>query len=98
MDFPVVANATLVIPFAFPIKLVAVRTPTMFILPAPEIVFPDGIVTPCEKITAEYKIAIDPAPRNKCDFIGTSDEYFTQLSKFEEPLRDYVRSVILNIY
>ena len=34
----------------------------------------------CEKITAEYKIAIDPAPRNKCDFIGTSDEYFAQLS------------------
>jgi hypothetical protein len=34
----------------------------------------------CEKIKAEYKIAVDPAPRNKCDFIGTSDEYFTQLS------------------
>ena len=34
----------------------------------------------CEKIKAEYKIAVDPAPRNKCDFIGTSDEYFAQLS------------------
>ena len=34
----------------------------------------------CEKIKAEHKIAIDPAPRNKCDFIGTSDEYFAQLS------------------
>lgn len=34
----------------------------------------------CEKIKAEYKVAIDPAPRNKCDFIGTSDEYFAQLS------------------
>ena len=30
------------------------------------------------------------------DLVG--NEYFTQLSKFEEPLRDYVRSVILNIY
>jgi hypothetical protein len=34
----------------------------------------------CEKIKAEYKVAVDPAPRNRCDFIGTSDEYFTQLS------------------
>jgi hypothetical protein len=34
----------------------------------------------CEKIKAEYKIAVDPTPRNKCDFIGTSDEYFAQLS------------------
>jgi hypothetical protein len=34
----------------------------------------------CEKIKAEYKVAVDPAPRNRCDFIGTSDEYFAQLS------------------
>ena len=26
----------------------------------------------------------------------TGNEYFDQLSKFEEPLRDYVRSIILN--
>jgi len=34
----------------------------------------------CEKIKVEHKVAIDPAPRNRCDFIGTSDEYFAQLS------------------
>jgi hypothetical protein len=34
----------------------------------------------CDKIKAEYKVAVDPAPRNKCDFVGTSDEYFAQLT------------------
>ena len=28
----------------------------------------------------------------------TGNEYYLQLYKFEEPLRDYVKSVILNIY
>jgi len=28
----------------------------------------------------------------------SNDEWLNQLYKFEEPLRDYVRSVILNIY
>lgn len=32
----------------------------------------------CAKIQAPYKIALDPAPRGKCDFIGTSDEFFAQ--------------------
>lgn len=32
----------------------------------------------CAKINAEYKVAVDPAPRNQCDFIGTSDEFFAQ--------------------
>tara|TARA_Y100000385_G_C13024158_1_gene607623 strand:- start:666 stop:1253 length:588 start_codon:yes stop_codon:yes gene_type:complete len=31
------------------------------------------------KLTEENKTTIDPSPRNKCDFIGTSNEYFTQL-------------------
>jgi hypothetical protein len=33
----------------------------------------------CDKIKAEYKFAVDPAPRNKCDFVGTSDEYFKSI-------------------
>ena len=35
----------------------------------------------CDKIRLpkENKVTVDPAPRNECDFIGTSDEYFTQL-------------------
>lgn len=35
----------------------------------------------CAKVELpkESKVAIDPAPRNECDFIGTSDEYFAQL-------------------
>jgi hypothetical protein len=32
----------------------------------------------CDKIRVEYKYAVDPAPKNKCDFIGTSDEFFAQ--------------------
>jgi hypothetical protein len=32
----------------------------------------------CDKIKVEYKYAVDPAPKNKCDFIGTSDEFFAQ--------------------
>jgi hypothetical protein len=32
----------------------------------------------CRKIKAEYKYAIDPAPRGKCDFVGTSDKFFSQ--------------------
>jgi hypothetical protein len=35
----------------------------------------------CEKINIEYKYAVDPAPKNKCDFIGTSDQYFESLDK-----------------
>lgn len=35
----------------------------------------------CDKIRVPNKVAIDPDPRNKCDFKGTSDEYFAQLSK-----------------
>ena len=34
----------------------------------------------CAKINASYKVAIDPAPRGKCDFVGTSDEYFESIS------------------
>lgn len=33
------------------------------------------------KIKAEYKIAVDPFPRNMANFVGTSDEYFAQLDK-----------------
>ncbi len=35
----------------------------------------------CAKINLpeKDKVAVDPHPRNKCDFIGTSDEYFNQL-------------------
>lgn len=32
----------------------------------------------CDKIKADYKYAVDPSPRNKCDFIGTSDAFFGQ--------------------
>ncbi len=32
----------------------------------------------CDKIQAKIKYAVDPAPRTKCDFIGTSDEFFAQ--------------------
>lgn len=35
----------------------------------------------CDKINAEYKVAVDPAPKSKCDFIGTSDEYFSSIDK-----------------
>jgi hypothetical protein len=35
----------------------------------------------CDKIKTEYKVAVDPAPRSKCDFIGTSDEYFESIDK-----------------
>lgn len=35
----------------------------------------------CAKVNLpeENKVAVDPSPRNKCNFIGTSDEYFAQL-------------------
>lgn len=35
----------------------------------------------CAKVNLpeENKVAVDPAPRNKCNFVGTSDEYFAQL-------------------
>ena len=32
----------------------------------------------CDKIKVEYKYAVDPSPRTKCDFIGTSDGFFAQ--------------------
>ena len=35
----------------------------------------------CEKINVEYKVAVDPAPKGKCDFVGTSDDYFASLSE-----------------
>jgi hypothetical protein len=35
----------------------------------------------CDKIKAEYKVAVDPAPKSKCDFIATSDEYFSSIDK-----------------
>lgn len=31
------------------------------------------------KIQAERKVSVDPAPRNYCDFVMTSDQYFEQL-------------------
>ncbi len=34
----------------------------------------------CDKIQAPNKTALDPAPRNRCDFVGTSDSFFAQLS------------------
>jgi SAM-dependent methyltransferase len=34
----------------------------------------------CGKIIAEHKVAVDPFPRGKCDFVGTSDEYFDYIS------------------
>lgn len=33
----------------------------------------------CDKIKAPSKTSIDPAPRNRCDYIMTSDEFFDQL-------------------
>ncbi len=33
----------------------------------------------CAKINTPNKTAVDPAPRNRCDFIGTSDAFFEQL-------------------
>jgi hypothetical protein len=35
----------------------------------------------CDKIKVDYKFAVDPAPKNKCDYVGTSDEYFESLDK-----------------
>lgn len=32
----------------------------------------------CAKIQASKKTAVDPFPRGKCDFIGTSDQFFAQ--------------------
>lgn len=34
----------------------------------------------CARINASHKVAIDPAPRGKCDFVGTSDAYFGSIS------------------
>lgn len=34
----------------------------------------------CAKINIEHKTAIDPFPRGKCDFVGTSDKYFSSIS------------------
>jgi hypothetical protein len=34
----------------------------------------------CAKINVEHKVSVDPAPRGKCDFIGTSDAYFDSIS------------------
>ena len=34
----------------------------------------------CAKINASYKVSVDPAPRGKCDFVGTSDAYFESIS------------------
>lgn len=33
----------------------------------------------CAKINTPNKTAVDPAPRNQCDFVGTSDAFFAQL-------------------
>lgn len=33
----------------------------------------------CDKIQVEDKTSVDPAPRNKCDYVMTSDEFFAQL-------------------
>lgn len=35
------------------------------------------------KIQAERKVSVDPAPRNYCDFVMTSDQYFDQLDPKE---------------
>lgn len=33
----------------------------------------------CDKITAKNKTTVDPAPRNKCDYVMTSDLFFKYL-------------------
>lgn len=33
----------------------------------------------CDKITAKNKTTVDPAPRNKCDYVMTSDSFFKHL-------------------
>jgi len=33
-----------------------------------------------DKINAEYKVSVDPFPRGKVTFVGTSDEYFNSIS------------------
>jgi len=33
----------------------------------------------CDKIQVDDKTSVDPAPRNKCDYTMTSDEFFAQL-------------------
>jgi hypothetical protein len=35
----------------------------------------------CDKIKTPNKTAVDPAPRNKCDYVMTSDEFFKQLPR-----------------
>ncbi len=35
----------------------------------------------CEKIKTPNKTSVDPAPRNLCDYVMTSDEFFDQLPK-----------------
>lgn len=35
----------------------------------------------CDKINVPNKTAVDPAPRNKCDYVGTSDSFFAQLGE-----------------
>lgn len=35
----------------------------------------------CAKINVEHKVAVDPFPRGKCDFVGTSDKYFNSISE-----------------
>jgi hypothetical protein len=35
----------------------------------------------CARINVEYKVAVDPFPRGKCDFVGTSDQYFESVSE-----------------
>ena len=33
----------------------------------------------CDKIIAKNKTTVDPAPRNKCDYVMTSDSFFKHL-------------------
>jgi hypothetical protein len=35
----------------------------------------------CARINVEHKFAVDPFPRGKCDFVGTSDKYFNSTSE-----------------
>lgn len=35
----------------------------------------------CDKIQASNKTSVDPFPRNLCDFVGTSDDFFNQLAE-----------------
>jgi hypothetical protein len=35
----------------------------------------------CDKIKVEHKFAVDPFPRSKCDFVGTSDQYFESITE-----------------